>query len=136
MASDALDNWICSRVPGLTSLLAHRFLKSPYGYALGITAWPVYLAIWYGTVFASENLAVIPFNVSVIVALGGLLVTSVVSALVMCISASTFFGLGCARFARPPLGAKIYAKKAEASLRSRERSVITLPSGLTDLRLV
>ena len=87
MNAEALDKWFSPRRPPCDSLVLHRFLKPPYGYAIGIGVWPVYLALWYATVFAAEILGLVPFSVSVIVALGGLLVTSVVSALAMCITA-------------------------------------------------
>ena len=87
MEAEALDKWIDPRRPRLGSLLLHRFLKPPYGYAIGIGVWPVYLALWYGTVFAAEILGLVPFSLSVIVAVGGLLVTSVVSVLAMCLTA-------------------------------------------------
>ncbi|NHN58947.1 MULTISPECIES: hypothetical protein [Halorussus] len=87
MEAEALDKWIDRRRPPLDSLLLHRFLKPPHGYAIGIGVWPVYLAFWYGTVFAAEILGPVPFSLSVIAAVGGLLATSVVSALAVCITA-------------------------------------------------
>lgn len=87
MEAEVLDKWIDLSRPDLDSLLLHRFLEPPHGYAIGIGIWPVYLAIWYGTVFLAETPGLLPFAVSIIVAIGGLLVTSAVSALAMCITA-------------------------------------------------
>ena len=87
MEAEALDKWIAPRRSLRDSLLLHRFLEPPYGYAIGIGVWSVYLTLWYGTVFAAEILGLVPFSLSVTVAVGGLLATSVVSALAMCITA-------------------------------------------------
>lgn len=87
MESKALENWIDLRRPALESLLLHRFLKPPYGYAIGIGAWPVYLALWYGTVYAADVMALGPFSLSIFGAVAGLLVTSIVSAFAMALTA-------------------------------------------------
>lgn len=87
MEAAALHKWTDIDRPALESLLIHRLLKPPSGYAIGIGVWTVYLAFWYGTVFAAEFLYLVPFWLSVVVAVGGLLVTSIVSALAMCITA-------------------------------------------------
>lgn len=87
MEAGALDKVTGPRGPLKNSLLLHRFLEPPYGYVVGIGVWPVYLVLWYGTVFAAEILGLVPFSLSVIVAVAGLLVTSAVSALAMCVTA-------------------------------------------------
>ena len=87
MGEEALDTWSGSNTPVPDSLLLHWVLEPPYGYVLGIALWAAYLAVWYSTVYAAEILGLIPFSVSVVVAVGGLLVTSVVSASAICVTA-------------------------------------------------
>lgn len=83
MQADALNTWIDSRGPDGSPLLLRRLLSPPYGYVLGIALWPGYLAVLYASLFVTEILELLPFAVSAVVFLSGLLVTSALSILVM-----------------------------------------------------
>lgn len=85
MEAAPLEEWLDP--PPFDAVLGHRFFEPPVGYAIGIGVWPVYLAIWYGTLFVAETLGLVPFSFSVVVAVGGLLVTSAVSVLATCVTA-------------------------------------------------
>lgn len=87
MEAAALDEWLDVRRPALEAVLLHPLLTPPHGYAIGIGVWMAYLALWYSSVFAAETLEFVPFSLSVVVALGGLLVTTLLSAVAMSITA-------------------------------------------------
>jgi|GEM_PF-6234570 len=87
MAADVPDTWSDTSVPVSDAVLSHWALESPAGYVLGIAVWSVYLAAWYGTVYAAETLGLVPFDLSTAVFLGGLVVTSGVSVGAVCLTA-------------------------------------------------
>lgn len=86
MEADSIASWLEARDPGRSPLLGYRSLSPPLGYVLGIALWPVYLTVLYGTIFVTESLQLLPSVVSIAVFLGGLLATSISSALVMCVT--------------------------------------------------
>lgn len=76
----AFDEWTPTGGPETEPLPLQRYFESPTGYVLGVVVWPLYLAVWYGSVYVTEILGVLPFTLSIIIAVGGLFFTSVVSA--------------------------------------------------------
>lgn len=87
MITETLDKLTDSHGPDFESLPFQQFLRPPYGYVIGVVVWSVYLATWYTAVYVTEIRGLLPFRFSVVVALGGLLVTAVISAVAMSITA-------------------------------------------------
>jgi len=84
MRTETLESWLDTGGSGSKSLLRHRFLKPPYGYVLGVALWPIYisiLSVWGLLLFG------LPSTVGTLggltVGIGGIVVTSLSSALVM-----------------------------------------------------
>lgn len=75
--------------PGADSPRWHRLLKPPYGYAVGVGLWPVFLsilAVW--AVLLQSGLPPIVATVGgAVVGIGGFVMTSVGSTLVMAVTA-------------------------------------------------
>ena len=89
MKVKALEQWVGTASPGSETRLHYRFLKPPYGYALGIVLWPIFLSIlsvW--AVLLQAGLPSIAVTVgSLGVVGGGSLLTILSSALVLSITA-------------------------------------------------
>lgn len=89
MGAETLEKRTTTVGPGPESSLRHRFLSPPYGYVLGVVLWPAFmslLSVWY--VLVQSGLPSIVGTVGgLVVGVGGFVVTSVSSALVMGITA-------------------------------------------------
>lgn len=73
---------------GLKSLLQHRFLTPPYGYVIGILLWPANISLLsVGYALSLSNLPPLIVTVGGVAVEGAFVMTSVVSALVMGITA-------------------------------------------------
>lgn len=84
MRAETLENWLDTAGSGPESLLRHRFLEPPYGYVIGVALWPIYislLSVWGLLLFG------LPSTVGtlggLVLGVGGVVATSVGSALVM-----------------------------------------------------
>ncbi|WP_135853723.1 hypothetical protein [Halorussus salinus] len=88
MRAETLGEWVDTSRSGLESLLRHRLLEPPYGYLIGVVLWPSYislLSVW------ALLLSGLPSTVGtlggLILGIGGFVVASLGSALVMGITA-------------------------------------------------
>jgi len=88
MRAEPLGTWLDPAGSGSASLLRHRFLEPPYGYLIGVVLWPIYislLSVWGLLLFG------LPSTVGtlggLVVGIGGVMVTSLSSALVMSVTA-------------------------------------------------
>jgi len=89
MEVKALEKWSDAAGSGPRSLLQHRFLKPPYGYVTGVILWPVFLSlisVW-AMLLQSGLPAIVDTAGGLVIGVGGFVVTSITSALVMGITA-------------------------------------------------
>ncbi|MFC4448346.1 hypothetical protein [Halorussus aquaticus] len=88
MRAETVEEWMDTSGPGPESLLRHRFLEPPYGYVIGVVLWPVFLSIV--SVWGVLQSVLPPTVVTVgglVVGIGGFVVTSTSSALLMGVTA-------------------------------------------------
>jgi hypothetical protein len=93
MRVETADIWATPSGSGPKSLLQHRFLTPPYGYVIGVALWPVFVSIisvWvvlWQSGLPSVLPAVVATVLGLVVVVGGFVVTSMSSALVLGITA-------------------------------------------------
>lgn len=88
MKAETLERWVGTSNSGLESLLHHRFLEPPYGYVIGVVLWPVFLSILsvWGVLQFGLPSTVVTLG-GLVVGVGGVVMTSMSSALVMGVTA-------------------------------------------------
>lgn len=85
MGAERLEKWVDTSGSGPEALLHHRFLKPPYGYAIGVLLWPVFISItslWV-VLLQSNPPSIVSTVGGLIIVGGGFMITSISSALVM-----------------------------------------------------
>lgn len=88
MRAESLEKWVGASGSGPESLLRHRFLEPPYGYAIGVLLWPIYVSVLSLWIVLSPSFPTIIYTVGgLVVTVGGFVVTSMSSALVMGVAA-------------------------------------------------
>jgi len=85
MRTRTLEKWVDTSGSGPESLLQYRFLKTPYGYVIGIVLWPVFISIMsvWGLLLQFGPPSIVVTVGGLVVGIGSFVVASMSSALVM-----------------------------------------------------
>lgn len=89
MGTETLEKWVGASSSGSDSLRYHRFLNPPVGYVIGVVLWPVFLSfmsVWAVLVQTGLPSPVVTIG-GIVLGIGGFVVTSISSALVMGVTA-------------------------------------------------
>ena len=89
MEAKTLEKWTDAPGSGLESLIHHQFLKPPYSYVIGVVLWPAFISLTsvWAVVLQSGLPSIVDTVGGLVVGVGGFVVTSMISALLMGVTA-------------------------------------------------